>query len=40
MAWKRHLWSTDLALVTYLRLANLIIFYFMSYSPNILNLDS
>ena len=33
MAWKRHLWSTDLALVTFLKLDDLIILYFMSYSP-------
>ena len=32
MAWKRHLWSTDQALVTFLRLDDLMIFYFMSYT--------
>ena len=35
MAWKRHLWSTNLALVTFLKLDDLIILYFMSYSPNV-----
>ena len=40
MAWKRHLWSTDLALVTFLRLAEIIIFAFMSYSPYMPNLGS
>ena len=38
MAWKRHQCSTDLALVTFLRLADLNIFYFMSnchYIPNL-----
>ena len=40
MAWKRHLWSTDLALVTFLKLDDLIIFYFMSYSPYKPNFDS
>ena len=40
MAWKRHLWSTDLALVTFLKLDDLIIFYFMSYRPYISNLGS
>ena len=38
MAWKRHLWSTDLALVTSVRLDDLIIFNFMShisYMPNL-----
>ena len=40
MAWKRHLWSTDLALVTFLRLAEHIIFYFMFYSPYMPNLGS
>ena len=40
MAWKRHLWSTDMALVTFLRLADLIIFDLMSYSPYMTNLGS
>ena len=40
MAWKRHLWSSDLALVTFLTLADLIIVYFMSYSPFMPNLGS
>ena len=29
MAWKRHLWYTDLALVSFLRLDDLIISYSM-----------
>ena len=33
-----HLWSTYLALVTFLKLDDLIILYFMSYSPYLLNL--
>ena len=40
MAQKRHLWSTDLALVTSLRLDDLIFSYFMSYSPCMPNLGS
>ena len=40
MAWKRHLWSTNLALVTFLRLVDLISFDFMSYSPYMPNLVS
>ena len=40
MAWKRHLWSTDMALVTFLRLADLIIFNFNTYSPYMPNLGS
>ena len=40
MAKKRHLWSTDLTLVTFLRLADFIIFDFMSYSPYMPNLGS
>ena len=40
MAEKRHLWSTDLALATFLRLADLIIFDFMFYSPYKPNLAS
>ena len=40
MAWKRHLWSTNLALVTLLRLADLISFEFMSSSLYMLNLGS
>ena len=40
MAWKRHLWLTNMALVTFLRLADLIIFNFMSYSPYMPNLGS
>ena len=40
MAKKRHLWSTDLTLVTFLRLADLIIFNFLSYSPYMPNLGS
>ena len=40
MAWKRHMWSTDLALVTFLRLADLISFDFMSCSPCMPNLGS
>ena len=39
-AWKRYLWSTDLALITFQRLDDLIIFYFMSYSPYMPNLVS
>ena len=38
MARKRHQWSTNLALVTFLRLDDLIIFYYMSYSPHMPNL--
>ena len=38
MAWKRTLWSTNLALVTFLRLADLISFDFIPYSPYIPNL--
>ena len=34
MAWKRQLWSTDLALVTFLRWDDLIIFYIMTCSPH------
>ena len=34
------MWSTDLALVTFLRLAELIIFVFMFYSPYKPNLGS
>ena len=34
------MWSTNLALVTFLRLADLIIFNFMSYSPYMPNLGS
>ena len=34
MARRWHLWSTDLALVTFVKLDDLIIFYFMSYVPN------
>ena len=37
MAWERYLWSTDLALVTFLRLDDLIILYFMSHRPCALN---
>ena len=37
MAWKRYLWSTDLALVTFLRLDDLLFFYFMSYRPYVPN---
>ena len=33
MASKRHLWSSDLALVTFLRLTDLIIGHFLSTSP-------
>ena len=40
MAWKRHLWSTNLALFTFLMLYDLIIFHLMSYSPYILNIGS
>ena len=40
MAWKRYLWSTYLALVTFLRLADLISFDLMSYSPYMPNLGS
>ena len=40
MAWKRHLWSTDMALVTFLWLADLIIFNFNTYSPYMPNLGS
>ena len=40
MAWKKHLWSTDLALVTSVRLDYLIIFYFESYNPYLPNLGS
>ena len=40
MAWKRHLWSTNLALVTFLRLADLNIFDFVFYSPYKPNLGS
>ena len=40
MAWKRHLWSTDLALVTFLSLNNLIIFNFKSYSAYMPNLST
>ena len=39
MAWKRYMWSTDLALVTFLRLDDLIFFYFMSYSSYVHNLN-
>ena len=40
MAWKRHLWSTDLmTLVTFLSLDDLIIFYFMSKVPTRKNWD-
>ena len=38
MAWKRHLWSTNLALVNFLRLDDLIILYFMSYGSYMPNL--
>ena len=40
MAWKRHLWSTNLALVTFLSLVDLVNFDFMSYCPNMPNLGS
>ena len=40
MAWKRQLWSTDLILVTFLRLDDLIIFDCMSYCPYMPNLGS
>ena len=40
MAWKRHLWSTNLALGTFLRLTDLTKFGFMSYSPYMPNLGS
>ena len=40
MAWKTHMWSTNLALVTFLRLADLISFDFMAYSPYMPNLGS
>ena len=40
MAWKRHMWSTDLALVTFLRFEDLIIFSFMSSDPYMPNLGS
>ena len=40
MAWKRHLWSTDLALVTSVRLDDLIILDFMSHVPYLPNLGS
>ena len=40
MAWKRYLWSTNLALVTFLRLADLIILNYMSYSPYMPNFGS
>ena len=38
MAWKRHLWSTNLVLATFLRFDDLIISYFMFYSPYLPNL--
>ena len=37
---KKHLWSTDLTLVTFLRLADLIIFDCLSYSPYMPNFGS
>ena len=40
MAWKRHLWSTDLALVTFLRLADFFIFNLVSYSLYMFNLGA
>ena len=40
MAWKRHLWSTDLTLFTLLRLDDLINFNLMPYSPYMPNLGS
>ena len=40
MVWKRHLWSTNPALVTLLRLADLISFEFISSSPYMPNLGS
>ena len=40
MAWKRHLWSTDLALVTSVRLDDLIILDFMSHVPYLPNLGT
>ena len=40
MACKRHLWSTNLALVTFLRLDDLINKNFMYYSPTMPNLGS
>ena len=40
MAWKRHLWSTDLALLTFLRLDDHIFLDLMSFSPYIPNLGS
>ena len=38
IAKKRHLWSTNPALVTFLRLADLIRFDFLSYTPYMPNL--
>ena len=38
MALKRHLLSTDLALVTFQKLDDLIIFYVLFYSPYVPNL--
>ena len=40
MACMRHLWSADLAMVTFLRLDDLITFYVISYSPYMANLGS
>ena len=40
IAWKRHLCSIDMALVTSMRMDDLIIFYFMSFTSYLPNLDS